>query len=234
MKPAPPVIRIRLPSAPRGESSRRILADMRASCSSRALVAALHVSRPPRAAGLISLAIAFRAEDGSPAAACSRALRGAEHRHRAEAGRGLPRLQRLGADAFRPTPQGAVCTEISGGPSTARVTGSYLGRPLWVAAEPGQRLRDRALEPGRLPPPAPGRPELNAGDGRLASSQREDRPLRRRRAPPAPRDPAGTGARAPRRRRRPQPRRPRAPGRRHRGGGRLHGHRRGRRGRPPP
>ena len=33
-----------------------------------------------------------------------------------------------GADAFRPTPPAAACTEISGGPSTARVTGS-LPRP---------------------------------------------------------------------------------------------------------
>lgn len=42
------------------------------------------------------------------------------------------RLLRLGEDAFRPTPPNTACTEISGGPSSARVTGIYFGRPLWV------------------------------------------------------------------------------------------------------
>ena len=88
---------------------------------------------PPAAlAGNIALRIAFRAEPTSapqiltlrcgaraagtvpnPAAACRR-------------------LQRLGRSAFRPTPPGTACTEISGGPSTARITGSFLGFPLWV------------------------------------------------------------------------------------------------------
>jgi hypothetical protein len=83
-------------------------------------------------AGLIDLRIRFQADETTaarhftlrcgdrdtgtvphPAAACTR-------------------LQRLGADAFRPTPPRTACTEISGGPSTARVTGIYYGRPIWV------------------------------------------------------------------------------------------------------
>jgi hypothetical protein len=42
------------------------------------------------------------------------------------------RLRRLGDGAFRPTPPQTACTEISGGPSTARVTGIYNGRRIWV------------------------------------------------------------------------------------------------------
>ncbi len=43
------------------------------------------------------------------------------------------RLRQLGATAFRPTPAGTACTEISGGPSTAVITGMFSGRPLWVS-----------------------------------------------------------------------------------------------------
>lgn len=42
------------------------------------------------------------------------------------------RLHRLGDDVFRPTPRDTACTEISGGPSTARVTGIYYGRRVWA------------------------------------------------------------------------------------------------------
>ena len=42
------------------------------------------------------------------------------------------RLQRLGPAAFRPTPPNTACTEIYGGPSTARITGTFLGSPVWV------------------------------------------------------------------------------------------------------
>ncbi|WP_411278139.1 SSI family serine proteinase inhibitor [Gaiella sp.] len=42
------------------------------------------------------------------------------------------RLQILGPAAFRPTPPDTACTEIYGGPSTARVTGTYFGSRLWV------------------------------------------------------------------------------------------------------
>lgn len=83
-------------------------------------------------AGLIALRIEFRGDAGSqprvftlrcaekatgtvpnPATACSR-------------------LQRMGRAAFRPTPPDMACTEIYGGPSTARVTGTYFGSSVWV------------------------------------------------------------------------------------------------------
>jgi len=96
------------------------------------IVAACAAFPPAALAGNIALRIEFRAEPTSapqtltlrcdprptgsvpnPAAACRR-------------------LQRLGRTAFRPTAPGTACTEISGGPSTARITGSLLGFPLWV------------------------------------------------------------------------------------------------------
>jgi len=83
-------------------------------------------------AGLIDLRIRFQADAGTKPRLFT--LRCADRAtgtvpHPADACR---RLQRLGDGAFRPTPPGTACTEISGGPSTARVTGIYLGRPLWV------------------------------------------------------------------------------------------------------
>ena len=33
---------------------------------------------------------------------------------------------------FAPVPDGSVCTEIYGGPQTARVTGTFRGRRIWV------------------------------------------------------------------------------------------------------
>ena len=42
------------------------------------------------------------------------------------------RLQALGNAAFAPTPRGRVCTQIAGGPMTAVVTGSFLGRRIWT------------------------------------------------------------------------------------------------------
>jgi hypothetical protein len=83
-------------------------------------------------AGLIDLRIRFQADAGAKVQLL--ALRCADRatgtvRHPADACR---RLQRLGDDAFRPTPPDTACTEISGGPSTARVTGIYFGRPIRV------------------------------------------------------------------------------------------------------
>jgi hypothetical protein len=83
-------------------------------------------------AGLISLRIQFRAEPGaSPrilTLRCGERPTGTVARPAAS----CARLQRLGEGAFRPTPAGTACTEISGGPSEARVTGTYFGRRLWV------------------------------------------------------------------------------------------------------
>jgi hypothetical protein len=36
------------------------------------------------------------------------------------------------ARPFAPTPPGTACTEVYGGPQTARVTGSYRGRAIWA------------------------------------------------------------------------------------------------------
>jgi hypothetical protein len=68
------------------------------------------------------------------------------------------RLRELGESAFRPAPPDMGCADIWGGPSTARVAGTYLGRRLWV------RLRlVNGCEIARwhrvgflLPPPAAG------------------------------------------------------------------------------
>jgi Subtilisin inhibitor-like len=48
-----------------------------------------------------------------PAAACTRLL-------------ALP-------DPFAPVPKGIVCTDIYGGPQTARVTGRFRGRTIWAS-----------------------------------------------------------------------------------------------------
>jgi hypothetical protein len=42
------------------------------------------------------------------------------------------RLRALGERAFRPTPPDMGCADIWGGPSQARVAGTFLGRRLWV------------------------------------------------------------------------------------------------------
>ena len=36
------------------------------------------------------------------------------------------------ADPFAPTPKGMACTDLYGGPQTARVTGRFRGRPVWA------------------------------------------------------------------------------------------------------
>jgi hypothetical protein len=43
---------------------------------------------------------------------------------------GDSRCDRLDAKAFEPTPQDVACTEIYGGPATARVTGRLEGRTI--------------------------------------------------------------------------------------------------------
>jgi Subtilisin inhibitor-like len=91
------------------------------------------VALPARAsAGLIDLRIRFQADVGTKAQLLT--LRCADRAtgtvpHPADA---CKRLHRLADDAFRRTPPNTACTAIFGGPSTARVTGTYLGRPIWV------------------------------------------------------------------------------------------------------
>lgn len=86
----------------------------------------------PASAGAISLRIAFRADAQSAPVVrtlrCSDRTTGTVPRPR----EACTRLQRLGDAVFAPVPRDTVCTQISGGPSTARVTGVYFGRPLWV------------------------------------------------------------------------------------------------------
>jgi hypothetical protein len=54
------------------------------------------------------------------------------------AGGTLPRAaqacRRLAAltDPFAPVPKDAACTQVYGGPQTARVTGTFRGRSLWT------------------------------------------------------------------------------------------------------
>ncbi len=83
-------------------------------------------------AGAISLRITFRADEQAPPVVrtlrCSDRTTGTVPRPR----EACVRLQRLGDAVFAPVPRDLACTEISGGPSTARVTGVYFGRPLWV------------------------------------------------------------------------------------------------------
>jgi hypothetical protein len=83
-------------------------------------------------AGLIDLQIQFRADTSTKeqllTLRCADQVTGTVS-HPEEA---CKRLQRLQTSAFRPTPLGMACTAIFGGPSTARVTGIFLGRPIWV------------------------------------------------------------------------------------------------------
>ncbi|GHE94090.1 hypothetical protein GCM10018785_69690 [Streptomyces longispororuber] len=49
------------------------------------------------------------------------------------AGAACERLEQLageGIDPFKPVPHGAMCTQVYGGPQTARVTGTWKGRPV--------------------------------------------------------------------------------------------------------
>lgn len=107
-------------------------------------------------AGLIDLRIRFQGDAGTAprlfTLRCADRVTGTVPR----AADACRRLQRLGDAVFRPTPPDTACTELSGGPSTARVTGIYFGRRLWVRLR-----RDNGCEIARwqrvgflLPPPA--------------------------------------------------------------------------------
>jgi hypothetical protein len=120
------------------------------------LAFAIHPLTASAAGEPISLRVAFRADEGSPRVvrtlSCAPSARGTVPRP-ADACR---RLRRLGDRAFAPTPRSAACTEIFGGPSSAIVTGSFLGHRLWARLR-----RDNGCEIARwtrvsflLPPPA--------------------------------------------------------------------------------
>jgi hypothetical protein len=42
------------------------------------------------------------------------------------------KLAQLPSDWYAPVPDGIACSEIFGGPQTARVHGTYRGRRIWV------------------------------------------------------------------------------------------------------
>jgi hypothetical protein len=55
---------------------------------------------------------------------------GGSHPDPAGACAAVDRNTRWGEDAFAPAPRDAVCTLQYGGPATARVTGTWAGRPV--------------------------------------------------------------------------------------------------------
>ena len=134
---------------------------------------------------------------------------------------------------FAPLQKDMQCTQIYGGPQEAVISGTFRGDRIWVKLTAATAARSRAAKKLAFLVPGIGRRGLRSGSRRPGGdaadthrARRDNRPLRRRRAPPAPCDPAREGARIPRRRRRPEPRRARAPGRGRRRGGRLHRRRR--------
>ena len=104
--------------------------------------------------------------------------------------RACARLAAGGPKLFAPLPPNAVCTEIYGGPQKARVVGVVDGKRVWSTFTRHERLPDRPLAAHLALARASGRRhELTAS--LVTIGGREDRPLRRRRAPPAARDRAG-------------------------------------------
>ncbi|MCB5910804.1 SSI family serine proteinase inhibitor [Streptomyces pinistramenti] len=55
---------------------------------------------------------------------------GGNHFQAADACDRLDRMTRWGKDAFAPVPQNAKCTMMYGGAATARITGTWAGRPV--------------------------------------------------------------------------------------------------------
>lgn len=55
---------------------------------------------------------------------------GGSHPDPARACAAVDRSARWGQDAFAPAPRDAVCTMQYGGPATARITGTWAGRPV--------------------------------------------------------------------------------------------------------
>ena len=87
----------------------------------------------------------------------------------------------------RPCRRTRSAREIYGGPQQARVVGLVQGQARVGQLQPDERLPHLALGPALAVAPALGRRR----NSRVTIGAREDRPLRRRGAPPAPRDRAG-------------------------------------------
>lgn len=121
-----------------------------------ALAIAFAASPATASAGPIDLRIAFRAHPNSPlrvtTVRCDARATGTVPR----AATACRRLRQLGLAAFRPIPPGTVCTQISGGPSTVRITGTFLGLPLWakLARTDGCAIGRWQRVAFLLPPPA--------------------------------------------------------------------------------
>jgi len=62
---------------------------------------------------------------------------GGDHPDAAAACDALDRGTRWGTDTFAPVPEGSVCTMQYGGPATARVTGTWAGRPVDASYDRG-------------------------------------------------------------------------------------------------
>lgn len=104
-------------------SARRLVALFAVACTAFPVTAS---------AGVIALRIDFRADTGSKPRILT--LRCGEKATGTVPNSGVAcvRLRRLGRSAFRVTPPYSACTELFGGPSTARITGTFRGLPLWV------------------------------------------------------------------------------------------------------
>jgi hypothetical protein len=65
------------------------------------------------------------------------------------------KLAKLPADWYAPVPEDAACTQVFGGPQSARVRGTYRGRRIWVTfsrrngCEIARWNRAAVLFPGR-------------------------------------------------------------------------------------
>jgi len=83
------------------------------------------------AAAFTSLAIAFSAGEGDPASHWT--LRcGPVGGTLPKAAQACRRLNALD-NPFAPIPKDAACTQVYGGPQTARVKGTFRGRSIWTS-----------------------------------------------------------------------------------------------------
>ncbi|MFG3012128.1 SSI family serine proteinase inhibitor [Streptomyces cinerochromogenes] len=79
------------------------------------------------------------------------------HPDAAGACRVLDAQTRWGRDPFAPVPPGSTCTMLYGGPATARVTGTWAGRPVDASYD-----RGNGCEIGRWDRMVPLLPEMRA------------------------------------------------------------------------
>ncbi|MFF9898580.1 SSI family serine proteinase inhibitor [Streptomyces longispororuber] len=84
------------------------------------------------AAGRDRLTVTFSEGSGTAARTYKLECRpaGGSHPSARAACERLEQLASEGIDPFKPVPRGAMCTQVYGGPQTARVTGTWKGRPV--------------------------------------------------------------------------------------------------------